>query len=391
MRHQRLLAAGALFAATFLLWAGAASAQTFRSGNSITIGKGEVIDSSLWSTGQSLDLAGDVNGDVYCAGQTVVISGTVKGDVLCAAQTVTVSGTVEGDLRAMAQTVTVTGKIQGSTSMAGQSIHIQADAVIGQDASFAGNDISLNGQVGRDMAVAANSTHVNGQVGRNIKATVENLSLGNRAKVAGAIDYTSRNDAQRAQSAEITGAVTRHDPPEEDRPSANYGQMFGLSFTAAVYLFVSLLLMALALVLLFPAVFDQAALRAIQSPWKTLLIGFLATLIAPVVIAVLLVSLIGAPLGLLLALLWVLVAALSGPFFAYFLGRLLWRGQTNIILLMLGGTSILLISYFIPFVGIITALAAYWMGSGIFLRETMRRTPRPVYDTVDSEPSRRRH
>jgi len=64
---------------------GVTTAQEFRSGNTSSVDSGETINSSLWITRRSIDIAGDVDGDVFCTGQHVTVSCTVQGDLLCAA------------------------------------------------------------------------------------------------------------------------------------------------------------------------------------------------------------------------------------------------------------------------------------------------------------------
>jgi hypothetical protein len=51
------------------------------------------------------------------------------------------------------------------------------------------------------------------------------------------------------------------------------------------------------------------------------------------------------------------------------------------ILIMLVGGLIVLVGYLIPFVGFLMFLAVLWFGTGMFLRQIMRRTPPPRYDT----------
>src|SRR5690606_15328805 len=109
MNHRKIGAALGiligLFGLSAMFW-GAAHAQNFRSGNSVTVGANEVVDSTMWVAGRSIDLAGEVNGDVFCAGQNVSVTGTIRGDLLCAAQNITISGVITGDVRVAAQSVT---------------------------------------------------------------------------------------------------------------------------------------------------------------------------------------------------------------------------------------------------------------------------------------------
>src|SRR5262245_7136916 len=78
------------------LAAGALPAQAweFRNGDTVTVPAGTTIDDDLFATGQSVTIAGQVNGEVYALGQTVTVTGAVQRDLIAAGQQVTLDGTV---------------------------------------------------------------------------------------------------------------------------------------------------------------------------------------------------------------------------------------------------------------------------------------------------------
>jgi hypothetical protein len=116
-----------------------------------------------------------------------------------------------------------------------------------------------------------------------------------------------------------------------------------------------------------------------------LLWGIAATLFTPVLIGLLMVTLVGIPLGLILLFAWIMALILSGAFFAYLIGREIWRGQHNAIWIMLIGSIILLLVYNIPWIGAIAMLAAVFIGMGMLVREITHRTPHRVYKTRSTE------
>ncbi|HEY5806031.1 MAG TPA: polymer-forming cytoskeletal protein [Candidatus Saccharimonadales bacterium] len=358
---------------------GTASAQSFRSGSTATVRPDEVIDSSLWISGRTVDIAGQVNGDVFCAGQNVTVSGTVSGDLLCAAQTIVISGSVAGDVRSVGQTVTMSGSVEQNLSIAAQSFTQDAKSSVGGDASLAAGDASLSGSVGRDAAMTAQSIVLSGQIGRDVTATVENLQLNQGATINGNLAYTSKNDAKIASGVVVNGETTKSQPKERRDGAAPTGG--GFSFGFALYLLVAGLLTALVLVLLFPQAIRAVTDQAVRSPWKTLLVGFIAALAVPALILLLMITVIGIPLALLIIVAWILIQAFAGVAAAYYLGRLILRKRRNPILTMLLGATLLIILYFIPILGIIVWLAAMFWGTGMILLELNRRRPAPKYDT----------
>lgn len=378
---KKLLGLLLLIIAPVLLWAGAANANSFRSGDSVTVPSGQNVDSTLWVSGNSIDIAGTVEGDVFCIGRNVAISGTVNGDIFCAAQTIRISGSVNGDIRLAGQTVSVSSEVDGSASIAAQSVSMEQSSRVGRDASIAAEDVSLNGAVGRDAALAAANIGIAGDIGRNVKASTEKLRLESGASVGGDLTYTSAAEADVAAGAEVAGASLRYDPPEQDRRSA-----WGFPDLAfGLYMLVSILIVALAAVLLVPGAFQQISGIALSRPLKVLLVGLAANLLFPVLFVVLLFTVLGIPLALLLLVAWLLVLAVGWLSFYYYIGRLVLRDSTNVILMMLAGTLIVAIVMVLPIIGGIVFLAALWMGTGMVLLRLREWYRRPVYDTSEAE------
>lgn len=371
---------GTMFLAllTFGGYAGLVNAHTFKTGDNVAVNQSQKIDDTLFVSGRNVDVSSEVYGDVFCAGQTVTISGTVHGDVICAGQTVNIIGIVEGDIRAAGQTVTVGAQVTGNTTIAGQTFSLSSNAKINGDLSLGAADGIINGTIGRDLAVGGGNVTVSNQVGRNIKGSTENLKLDNGAQVKGNIEFTSSNEINRASNATVGGKITRTDPPKQSEPKR--GAVFGFGIVWFIYWFLAMLLTALALVLLFPGLIHRSTERAIIKPWKAPLVGFIASILVPITLIILAGSVIGLPLAFVVALLWLVVIILSGPFFGYYVGRLLLRDSKKPVLIMLLGSSLLLVLYFIPVFGVLAFVAALWVGSGTILLELMDRTPKPVYN-----------
>jgi cytoskeletal protein CcmA (bactofilin family) len=348
-------------------------AQQFRHGNSATIGANETVDSSAYLAGRTIDVAGEVKGDLFCAGQNITISGTIRGDVICAGQTININGTVDGDVRVAGQDISVGASVANNLTVAGQSFTLNGNGKVGQDITGGVQTMNINGEVGRDMVLGASDATINGTVGRNIKSQIENLSLGSSAKVGGDINYTSSNNLSKAQGATVAGNVHRSVPVKHEHKNG----WFGIGFR--IYWFFAMLLVALVLVLLFPALFESTAHHTMSSFGLTLLLGIAVVLFTPVLFVLLMVTIVGIPLGLILMFAWVMSLILSGPFFAYLVGKEIWRAQKNPIWIMLVGAVILLLIYNIPLLGFLVMMAAAFIGTGMILRELTLRTPKPHY------------
>ncbi|MDB5170665.1 MAG: hypothetical protein JWO35_359 [Candidatus Saccharibacteria bacterium] len=358
-----------------LAWAGVARSHNHGNGHDISVPAGTNINKSYVGTGRNIDIAGNVNGDVFCASQNVVTSGDITGDVICAAQTIDVTGTVDGSLRIAAQTLNLESSVGRSATVFAQSFSSRTSSRIAKDATITADTITLDGSVGRDATLHGSNVTINGRVDRNVTGSVGKLSIGPSAVVGGRVDYTSNQKADIAPGAQINGEVRRIDP-KEDSSSKAFPWLVGLIAS------LTMLFCALILVLLFPQTFQSVTQVALEHPGQTVLTGLIASILAPVIGVALLLSLIGTPLALIFGLFWFVILLLSGPFAAYFTGRLILSRSSvkNAIAYMMLGAIVLIILYYIPIINILVLLAVLWFGVGMILVSLWRMARRPIYN-----------
>lgn len=356
---------------------GVATAHSFRTGDNVDISNSGVIDETLFTSGRTIDINTTVNGDIFCAGQNVTIGGTVNGDIMCAAQTLTINGTVNGDVRLAGQTVNINSTITGNASIGSQSFTLSSGAKIQGDLSIGTSDSTLNGSIGRDLAVGGASVTISDRVGRNIYGSMDRLRLTSNAKVEGNITYTSQNELSKASGAVVGGKIDQRIPPKESK--ADSRGLFAVSFGWFAYCLMAMLFAALAFALLFPRFLHRSSERTFDQPLKTLAVGFLANLAVPVLLVVLAITVVGIPLAAAVGLLWLVILMTSGVFFAYFLGRLMYRRSNHVLLVILIGTTTLVILHFIPIIGFLAFLATTWFGTGMLLIELYSHIPKPIY------------
>lgn len=378
---KKLLSILLLAVLPVLAFAGIANAQTFRSGTSTSITAGETIDGSAWVSGSNVDVAGTVNGDLYCAGQTVTISGRVTGDVLCAGQTVTLSGTVEGSARLAGQTVGLSGEVKQGASLAGQTVTLEGSGKIGRDASFFGQSTTINGSVGRDAMIASAAATVNSTVTRNMNAYVDTLTIGRSAVVGGYLTYSGPRKASVDSNAQIAGKVTFNEQKEQQQQQQQ--QAAGAGIFGAIIWSLMLVVSALIVALLFPRELHtttEASVAAFPQMLLRTAIGLVAGIVMPFVVVLLMVTVVGIPFSIVLLIAWILIVLLSGSVSAYYTGRIVMRGQTNAILIMLVGAVILAALLLLPVINVIVFLIAVWYGSGAILMKLQNYITAPNYD-----------
>lgn len=349
-----------------LAWVGVARAQHIAT----SVDKGQTIYSSVYSAGKNIDIQGVIYGDVFCLGQNVKINAEVHGDVICAGQDVTVDGKIDGNVRVAGQMVTLKGEISKNATVAGMTFSLDAEAKVGQDLTATGDSFNVKGSVGRDVVASGNTVILNSTIGRNVKAHGSNIELKDQTRITGDFNYSSAKDAKVDQSAQVSGK-TQHDVPQKK----------GGGFNFPVYLLAvfGLTLFVVTLAFLFPRFLRKTSDNLLNSFPRALLVGFVASFLVPALCIGLFVSFIGIPMALIVLLTAVFAAALSGPITAYYIGRLVFSKSKNKdpLLLAVAGGFILVTSYFIPLIGIVCLIGAYWVGFGALLM-SLKEHVRPL-------------
>jgi len=329
-----------------------AYATEFRSGDSVSVEPGEVIDDDLFIAGSSVTVAGTVTGDVLAAGQVVRITGPVGGSVMAAGQDVRVTGDVAGSVRAAGQTVTLGGDVGRNAAAAGQTLLVAETARIQRDLHAAGNLLDLDGAVGRNVGMAASSGTVRGQIGGELRFEGNALKLAPSARVGGNLLHRSSQPLEIASGAVIAGE-TQQLPPKprgpERQPRASKAHrilpLLTLISFPAVFVF-GVVGLALG-----PRLFLASANAVGRRLWWNAFLGILILLLGPAAVFVVTITVVGIPIGLLAFIAWMTALMFSQVPVATSLGRFLVSRFTG------GGVS----PYLGLFIGLIALAALAWV------------------------------
>lgn len=370
------------FILVFFAFSFPVSAFTTRSGQSVTIPRGEVINEILLITGSDVYIDGTVNSDVYCAGRRIEINGTVNGDVICAGQNVSVNGTVSGNVRLAGQNVTLKGNIAKNVIVFGQSVN--SEAIIDGEMLFGGQDTTIYGQINKNLMAFAQSINLNAPVNGNADLTAESLYLGSKAAVKGDLTYTSNNKLTLAPEALIIGKTIQKSPPKEkEKIKANLlpKKLVPVRIVQKESWLVSLIksiLISLVIGVILAFLFKDrltktvdliaASGKRVGSMGK----GFLLLFLTPAVILVFLVTIIGIPVAILLGVAYGLAIAVSRIVTAMAVGRLLtteyWKEQkSSLIAATFLGAAVCWTVFAIPYVGkVFSFIAILWGLGGVY-------------------------
>lgn len=306
-------------------------------------------------SGATVDVSGPVDGDVYAAAQSITVSGDVTGDVIAAAQTIVISGHVDGNVRLAGQNVTITGAVARSGT-------IFASALL----------IDSRGTVRNDIVATATSIRIAGAVGRDLQAAVTDLRID--GKVGGDVTYTSAKTAQISDGA-VAGSVNHIQTQQSSSTAAvsPWAAVLGW-FLGLLYALVAFSLITVAAGLLVPRMLQRVTDHLLPSPWRALLVGFVAAIAVPIGLVFVLVTIVGAPLALAGLLVWIVLTLATFLVGAHYLGRIILRGAHPVLQSFLGGV-ILIVGLQIPVLNILVWLAMVFFGLGAELLELRRQRP----------------
>ncbi|MDQ2935096.1 MAG: hypothetical protein M3R49_09005 [Chloroflexota bacterium] len=260
----------------------------FESGNTRTIAADETIDGSLYFAGQTLVVNGTINGDLLAAASQIVINGHVNGSVMGAARSVELSGQVDGAARVAAQTVTLNGSVGKEVVVFASDVVVSPGAKVGDGMMAGAATLSMDGAITGDLTGDVGTLRVSGQVDGSVDVEASSVSVGPAGRIGGDLRYRSRNAAQVAPGAQITGRTERLEPRVEQQSPLNDNPFLNL-----LGLWVGLLVLGYLLLVVRPAhmagVGQEIRLRAVPSFGVGVLvwIGQIAALVALCVLAIL--------------------------------------------------------------------------------------------------------
>ncbi len=333
-RKNRIVVLLSLFILALLVIVPAASAGEGRGGDTVVIGRDEVINDDLFAAGGTVIVDGTINGDLAAAGETVIVNGKVTGNVMVAASSVAVNGEVGHDLFAAAAAITIgpDARIGYNAYTAGASVQSQAGSRIGGSLIIGAGQGLVSGQIAKDLLAGTGRLRLEGTVGRNAKIAVDassttpslgymygpnmpampvvppGLTFGEDARVVGRLEYISSKAFEDA--GRVSSQVTHNLPPQDQQLSRELARQQSASSYVfdAVRRLVALLLIGLLLAWLAPRWVTIPAEKLLARPLPSLGIG--------------LVGLVATPLGWLVALGVVIVIAVI--FGLLSLGALTW-------------------------------------------------------------------
>ncbi|MDD9949135.1 MAG: zf-HC2 domain-containing protein [candidate division Zixibacteria bacterium] len=345
-----------------------AEAIEIRSGESVSVDIGEIIDDTLIASGRVVRIDGEVTGDLIVFAQSIEIAGSVHGDIFSFGRTIEVDGRAGGGFAGFGQVIRIGDAIGQSVYGFAQSLRSSPDATIEGDLFAFGENIYVGGSVGRNVTVFGNTLTISGEVERDVTFGGRLATVQSSAAIGGNLDVGLPDEASLDidSNATVAGETIVEVPePGEDADEDGILSVWTIAWTALwlVTAFLSGLLLLWAL----PAL-RRVPLDNLNGILTSAGFGFVLVTATPVLAVVLAVTLIGLPAGLVIAAVWALSLYVSKIVVAHFLGNALLRPKQqdvrSMLLPLLAGLVLVLIAVSLPYVGWVINLLLVIIGLG---------------------------
>ncbi|MEA2530765.1 MAG: hypothetical protein QOG89_2409 [Thermomicrobiales bacterium] len=368
MRRPAIFAIALFFAIIALAsQASPAAAAEVRTGDSPGVPRGETVTGDLYLFGGQVAVAGTINGDAIVSAGTIDVPGRINGSLSVLAGDVEIEGTIDRSLRIAGGDVTVAGDVGGDIVVAGGSVTIASTATVAGDLVVAGGDVSVLGPIDGDVRGNVGSLTINARVGGDVRVHADDIRLRSRARIAGDLAYTSREEARIDDGAAVTG-TRRHTEPARFYPGDNVTAWLA----SAIFRLLCALFAGVLIVLLLPRAATVVADGIRSSPAGSFVLGLVLLVLVPILFVILLITVVGIPIALILLACYFGVLYLSQIFLGLAIGRIVlpksWdtTGRGYNLLAMVIGVLILagLRMIPVPFVGTFVATVTAILGLG---------------------------
>lgn len=319
-------------------------------GSSVKVESGEVLNYNLLKIANTIEINGEVNGDVVVAGGTLEINGPVRGDVLAVANLVKINSEIDGNVRIVANQAEINGQIFKNFNVFANEVRVNDKAQIIGDLTAWGGKITLLGKISGDVDGGGKNINLGGEIGGNVNLKIKpdgDFKLADNINIGGDLFYQAAKQIEIPQTSQIKGKVnyliTKEGPINK---FLNLAYWFG-----KIISFFGLLLVAVIILSLWPDKLKKFSRLAAGNLSSNLLKGIILLLVVPLIIIGLLLSVIGIPLAIIILALYLLIIYLSKIVLALWLSERFFSGIKSAVISLALGLLVIVVAINLPYVG----------------------------------------
>lgn len=385
MRLPKVFVVVAFLTMLTLMWWQPSDATLVRAGEDVEVAEGETVTEDLALFGSTISVSGYVESDVIAFAKSIEVPGIINQDLMGGAETVEITGQVGDDVRAGARLLKVYGQVGDDLIAFCQEFTLGENALVGGEAQTWCQKGSFYGDVDGNMRIGCERAEIRGHVGGNLSVNAryielagavdgdaqlkgENIVLLPGCIVTGNLQYTSANQIEIQEGAQVLGETEWQKPEEKvEKPKKKVIGGFRMFLTLAML--VGQFVIGLILIAFSRKQPARFASTLTGHPWRSLGVGFVFAVCVPIASLILMVTIIGLPLGIIAVLVYLIVWYFSTLLVGLALGgKIVGAFKTDRFGPMLGGLILGLIIIraisLIPGVGWVIILVASLFGMG---------------------------
>lgn len=350
-----------------------------RSGATVTIVSGEVVNDDLYVAAETITISGTINGDLWAAGSTITVTGVVNGSIMAAGRTVNIDGDISHAVRAAGETININGDVSGDVMVGCSDMNIASTAKIGGDLLFGAGIARIAGLIEGDIKGGGSEVTISNRVKGNVTLKVESLTILPTANIQGDLTYTCEEEADIQSGAQIGGMTTHNLPEVKEKRAKPFPFVLFSGIGGKVTGFIMALIAGLVIILLAPRRLTSIAESIRSRPGASAGWGTLILFVTPIAAIIVCITIIGIPLGLIALALWGIAIYLAQIPVGLFIGR--WiighfrgvEGKAIMVGALALGLVILRLLRLIPYLGFFIGLAVILFGLGAVVVSERRR------------------
>ena len=317
--YKKILFSLALLA--FVVPQGAFAAEV-KTNQEVSIPPGVYIQDDLYLVGGNVVVAGNSLQDLIAAGGNVLVNGSVGKDAHVAGGSLTILGAMGDDLRVVGGNITISSTVASDLVVAGGQVQILGNG-IGGDALIAGGSIRIDASVRGSLRARGGTVYLNSPISGNVDIKAEKITLGPSANIQGNLTYSSPKEIVLEAGAQVKGKTT-YTPITKPDVNAQ-GALFAIFSALFLLKFITILIGALLLALIFKRYARELVLHARNETWASFGRGIIWTIVLPILAVILCATIVGIPFGILTLIAFVSAAIFGMLLAPILLGELFFR------------------------------------------------------------------
>ncbi len=347
-----------------------AQAIDFIATNAFQTASEQIFADELCVVAGIAETEGTFKNDLFISsGGQLLLNGTYEGNIWGAAGGGAIlNGQCERNLRLAGKSIQIDGEVGGNLMAIAETIILTTNAIIAGNAGLVGNSIILEGNIKGNVSISsARVTTLGGSIGGDAKVVSPDILFSRETRILGNLTYMANKELVPSEGV-VAGKVERTYPPSpySIERLTRIAMWFFAAFLAGV-----------PFIAFFPMTTAMASQLVRKSPWKCLLVGFIASGALPVLGIMCASAIIGIPLGALILTTWGVMLYLSRIVMGLVLGSLILRAVGTsigqVLLAMAVGLAIIYAATMIPAIGLPLQMTVVWMGMGALILALLQK------------------